>query len=109
MANFQERLRQIMDEQGIKAADIARGTGISTGAISRYLSDDKKEPIAPYVIKIAMFLNVTSEWLYGATDVRKPFHEPSIVDVYEQLSEAGKQELYNYAKYLLGREGEGEQ
>ncbi|WP_273483669.1 helix-turn-helix domain-containing protein [Desulforamulus ruminis] len=104
MASFQKRLKQVMDEKGVKAADVARGTGISTPAISKYLNDTKKKPIASNVMKIAKYFNVTSEWLYGVTDTRKPFYEPSIIDVYEKLSEAGKKEAYNFVSYLLQKE-----
>ncbi|MFZ5650123.1 MAG: XRE family transcriptional regulator [Bacillota bacterium] len=104
MGNFQERLRQIMEETGVKAADISRATGISTAAISKYLSDKKKEPNASYVMKIAKFFNVASEWLYGFTDIRKPFYESSIMDTYEKLSDIGKKEVCDFASYLLHKE-----
>lgn len=104
MGNFQERLRQIMEETGVKAADISRATGISTAAISKYLSDKKKEPNASYVMKIAKFFNVTSEWLYGFTDIRKPFFESSVMDTYERLSDIGKKEVCDFASYLLYKE-----
>jgi len=104
MANFCDRLRQIMDEAGVKAADISRATKISTSAISKYLSDEKKQPSGPYVLKIAKYFNVTSEWLYGAIDERKPFYEPSIADLYEKLSTLGKKEVYDFASYLLQKE-----
>ena len=104
MANFQERLRCLIEEKNVKSADIARATGISTGAISKYLSDEKKKPIASYVMKIAKFFDVTSEYLYGATDMRNPFYEPSIVDIYEKLSTVGKQEVYDFASYLMQKE-----
>lgn len=104
MANFQERLRQVMEETGVKAADLARATGISKPAISKYLSDSKKEPSAMKVLMIANFFNVTSEWLYGATDTRKPFYEPSIVEVYEKLSSEGKKQAYDFTLFLLEKE-----
>lgn len=104
MPNFQERLKQLINETGVKAADISRATGISTAAISKYLSDGKKKPNASYVMKIAKYFNVTSEWLYGVTDVRKPFYEPSIVEIYEKLSDLGKKEVCDFALFLLEKE-----
>jgi len=104
MSSFQERLKNLMGEKSVKAADISRATGISTGAISKYLSDEKKKPIASYVMKIAKFFDVSSEYLYGATDTRNPFYEPSIVDIYERLSTLAKQEVYDFASYLMQKE-----
>lgn len=104
MSTFQERLRQVIEETGVKAAEISRTTGISTAALSKYLSDEKKNPNATYVMKIAKYFNVTSEWLYGVTDIRKPFYEPSIMDKYEKLSDIGKREAYDFVSYLLQKE-----
>jgi repressor LexA len=101
---FQDRLKQVMDEKNFTQADLARATGISTGAISKYLSDPNKEPSGPYMLKLAKALDVSSEWLYGITDVRKPFYEPPIVDTYERLSEIGKKEVYDFALFLLQKE-----
>jgi repressor LexA len=101
---FQDRLKELMAEKGIKAADLARAAEISTGTISKYLSDPKKEPSGPYMLKLSKALNVSSEWLYGITDVRKPFYEPPIVDTYERLSEIGKKEVYDFAEYILHKE-----
>ena len=104
MSVFHVRLKEIMDAKGVKAADIARGTKISTSAISKYLSNGDKTPIAKNVMLIAKYLDISSEWLYGATDTKKPFYDPSIIDTYEKLSTKGKQEVYNFALFLLQKE-----
>lgn len=104
MTVFQDRLQGIMDERKVKAVDLSKATGLTPGAISRYLSDPKKEPSGPGLLAIAKALNVNPEWLYGATDTRKPFDEPPILDIYEKLSDAAKKEVINYAKYLLEKE-----
>ncbi|HOV79556.1 MAG TPA: helix-turn-helix transcriptional regulator [Bacillota bacterium] len=102
---FPIRLKQVMDEKGMKPAELHRRTGVSKGTISKYLkSPNKKKHDALIVLKFAKALDVNSEWLYGFTDIRKPFHEPSIVDIYGQLSEGGKKELQSYAAYLLDKE-----
>jgi len=101
---FQERLKQEMERKGIKQADLARSTGISTGAISKYFTIPDRKIDAINMLKIAKALDVNSEWLYGFTNIRKPFCEPSIVDIYEQLSDGRKKELTDYAKFLLSKE-----
>jgi len=104
MGVFQERLKQVMGERNVKAAAIAKATGISTATISKYLSDENKKHNFIYVLKIANYLDVSPEWLGGATDERKPFNEPSILDVYQKLSQAGQKEVFDFASYLLRRE-----
>jgi transcriptional regulator with XRE-family HTH domain len=103
---FQKRLKEVMEEKGIKAATLARETGISPAAISKYLSDENKKHNFVFVLKIANYLDVSPEWLGGATDERKPFNEPTILDIYQKLSDDGKKELYNFASYLLRKETE---
>jgi repressor LexA len=95
-----------MEEKGMKQAELARLVGVGRSTINKYLRSSDKTHDALTVLKIAKALDVNSEWLYGATDIRKPFYEPSIVDIYGQLSEAGKKELYSYASYLLNKEKE---
>lgn len=104
MTVFQERLGQEMKRKGIKQADLARSTGISTGAISKYFTIPDRKIDAINILKIAKALNVNAEWLFGFTDTKKEFYEPPIVDIYGQLSDDKKKELTDYAKFLLSNE-----
>ncbi len=103
-AIFSARLRQMIDERGVSQAELARLAGVDRSTINRYLRSSHKAHDALTLIKLSKALDVNSEWLYGATDIRKPFYEPSIVDIYGKLSEAGQKELYRYAEYLLEKE-----
>ncbi|MFA5252033.1 MAG: helix-turn-helix transcriptional regulator [Phycisphaerae bacterium] len=94
----------MMEEKGIKAADIVRSTGISKGAISKYLSVSNKEPLGKFVLIIAKYFNVSPEWLYGLSDIKKSFHDKPIIPVYEELSEEGKREVERYAEFIKGKE-----
>jgi transcriptional regulator with XRE-family HTH domain len=101
-----ERLNQLVIESNLKPAEIARRAGLSKATLSRYLNDDDREPMFSFVIKIANFFNVSSEWLWGATDERRPFRDVSIIDIYEKLTPENKKEVLNYASYLLSKETE---
>ena len=101
---FQERLIQEMTIKNVSQAELARRTKISTGAISKYINIQDRKIDAINMLKIAKALDVNSEWLFGFTDIKKTFCEPLIVDMYEQLSEASKKELNNYALFLLNKE-----
>ncbi len=106
MSVFQERLSQIIEEEGVKAVEISRGTGISTSTISKYLSDPNKKAAFDLVLKIASFLDVDPSWLGGLTDERKPFHQPTINEMYDKLSDIGKKQATDYISFLLKNESE---
>jgi len=105
---FQERLAQLMKEKDIKQADLARMTGISTGTISKYFKIPDRKIEAMNMLKIAKALDVNSEWLFGATNIRKSFYEPSFTDIYEKLSAIGKREVEDFALFILNRESKTE-
>jgi transcriptional regulator with XRE-family HTH domain len=64
IATFAERLRQTMDIKNITAAEISRGSSISTAAISRYLKGDYV-PKQDNTFALAQFLHVSPAWLMG--------------------------------------------
>lgn len=101
MTVFHKRLQQRLDEKKMKAADLAKVTGISPGAISRYLSDSNKEPMGSYLVKIAKALAINIEWLFGDSDEKKPYNVPSVVKSYEKLSDTDKQKVDDFALFLL--------
>ena len=60
-------LKKIMIEREMTAADIARKTGMTQAALSRYIND-KRIPRLNSVIKIAKALNVPIELLVKGVD-----------------------------------------
>lgn len=64
MREFKDLLRQVMDEQGLKAVDVSKKTGIGSGAISMYLSG-KRFPKRNVIAKFAQGLNVSEAWFLG--------------------------------------------
>lgn len=64
-----DRLKEAMALAGMKQADLARSSGLSTGAICRYVSG-KFEPKSDAITKMAKALNVAEMWLWGF-DVQK--------------------------------------
>lgn len=61
------RLRQIMDEQGVTQATLAKETGVTRQTISQYM-DGSVLPNAEKISKICVYLNVPSDYLLGFTD-----------------------------------------
>lgn len=60
-------LKKLMIEREMTAADIARKTGMTQAALSRYIND-KRNPRLNSVIKIAKALNVPIELLVKGVD-----------------------------------------
>lgn len=60
-------LKKLMIEREMTAADIARKTGMTQAALSRYIND-KRNPRLNSVIKIAKALNVPIELLLKGVD-----------------------------------------
>lgn len=67
MSKFAMNLKKIMIEREMTAADIARKTGMTQAALSRYIND-KRNPRLNSVIKIAKALNVPIELLLKGVD-----------------------------------------
>ncbi len=103
---FRSRLRELLKESSITQSSLAKAVGVSPAVISKYLSVPDKEPLFHIVAKIARHFDVSPEWLGGMNDERTPFQAGSITDIFYRLTNTGKNELYNYGKYLLAKEKE---
>ena len=78
MSDFPENLRQAMHEKRQKAADVAKGTGISPSVLSRYLSGRNK-PSSDNILAISQYLNVTPEWLLSSSDATKTIKKNQVI------------------------------
>ena len=67
MSKFTMNLKKLMIERKMTAADIARKTGMTQAALSRYING-KRTPNINSVIKIAKALNVPIELLMKGVD-----------------------------------------
>ena len=78
VSDFPENLRQAMHEKRQKAADVAKGTGISPSVLSRYLSGRNK-PSSDNILAISQYLNVTPEWLLSSSDAPKTIKKNQVI------------------------------
>jgi transcriptional regulator with XRE-family HTH domain len=65
MATFQERLLEAMKKRDVSAAELARLTGLTEGAISQYKKGNYKAK-QDTLEKLSNALNVSIPWLMGA-------------------------------------------
>ncbi len=67
MEKFIERLKELRQEKGLSQAQLAKATGISTGAIG-FWETGERVPNAQSVIVLAKFFGVTTDYLLGLED-----------------------------------------
>lgn len=84
------RLQEIMANQHIKQADLARMTGISRGAVSNYVLG-RYEPKSDIINKFATALNCSEMWLWGYDVPMK--REESTQTTSQELTDGEKQLL----------------
>lgn len=65
-----ERIKEKLDEKGLKQADIARATGRSSVAVTKWLRGENV-PKADNLKAIAKLLNVSDEWLLNGKEPKK--------------------------------------
>lgn len=64
MKELGDRLKRALKLKGMSQSDLARATGITTSAISRYINTSR-EPTATMMRKICESLGVSSDYLLG--------------------------------------------
>lgn len=64
---FSDILMKLIEERGVTAYQIAKATGLSNTALSRYKSG-KQDPAIDKLIAIADFFDVSTDYLLGRTD-----------------------------------------
>lgn len=67
MEVFAERLKELRIEKGLSQNQLAKATGLTHAAISRWESG-LRQPTAAAIITLAKFFGVTSDYLLGLED-----------------------------------------
>lgn len=64
---FNERLRTLRKSRGISQVDLAKNLGVTKQSISNW-ENDNIQPSIEMLVKIALFFNVTSDYLLSIDD-----------------------------------------
>lgn len=91
-SSFQRRLKECLEDKGIRQQRLADATGIEKSQVSKYLRG-VIDPKIEIVVKIAYYLNVNPLWLSG-------FNVPKKEDVNTVL----KKETYKALENLTNNE-----
>lgn len=116
------RLKILREEKKLKQSDIAKILHVEIAAISKYETD--RVPLKEEYIKILSdFFDVSSDYLLGLTDIRIS-HKIGVTEVTDEmiqrdfhvglsraeegsLSEDEKQQIRDFAKYVISKRKEG--
>lgn len=108
--NFSETLKRLLNDRGLKQADLCRMTGIQTSLLSEYLSG-KKSPAIGNAIKIANAFAISLDALVGkeplplAADEEVPGSmAKKLIALIEGMSEEEQKRMYHFLKEWQERE-----
>ena len=104
MVDIRERIKEALDLRGMMPIDLSRASGINKGSISKYLRGDVI-PKQSAIGAMSDALHVSPSWLMGY-DVPMDIivGNDNIIAVLEKLSPKDRENLLNYAEYLLTKE-----
>lgn len=102
------RLKELRESLDYSVDEFAKLLEVHRSSIYRYEGGNELEqrdvPIS-LAIKISQKFNISLDWLAGNSNTMYINQTSSkLTEVYESLSESGKNELFNYATYLQEKE-----
>lgn len=110
MKNFNENLKNLLKNNNLSQYEFAKILNNSQQSISRYINGIT-EPDLFNLIKIAKYFNVSTDYLLGLSDEQGNIinnslseNENYIIKLFKQLNYEKKQELINYANYLINKD-----
>ena len=69
--SFGSRLKKLRTDKHISQSMLASELGVSTNAVSQY-ETDKRFPDQKCIVKICLFINVSSDYLFGLSEIPQP-------------------------------------
>lgn len=101
---FAERLKQARREKKLSQYELGKLVGLSKSAICKY-ELGYNAPKIEHAQKIAEELKISFNWLVGWSEHKYYIEAKHISEIYLQLSDEAKKQLYDYAEFLLKKEG----
>lgn len=103
MNEFKERVKTLMERDGISQKELANLSGISEASVSRYLSGDLK-PRMDILTNIAKVFNVTTSYLVGEDDNLRESnaYEETLCVVTRNKSKLNDEQKAELIKVLFG-------
>lgn len=95
--NFASRLKFLREEKNIRQEDLAKILNISRQSISNYENGSRFPNDEELIRNIAMYFNVSLDYLLGITNIRNHYKGPNSLD---KLKENTTKYCYNKEKAL---------
>lgn len=92
------QLRNLLEQDGITQKQLAQALNISTTTLNGYVQN-RRQPDAKMVIRLASYFHTTTDYLYGLTTLREPLVTPfnaeerHLVNIYRAIPD-GMKPLY---------------
>lgn len=102
MGEFRKRLKQKMDEKGLKQIELANKAGIERSLISSYLSG-RYEPKDESLQALARALDCDPMWLIGYDGIEGD-DENAVVRMYRNLNNPDRQTIITLLQFLNDHE-----
>lgn len=105
MTTFGERLKELRTFKNLTQDELAKKFYLNKSSISRY-EKDQQIPEMPTLEKLALFFDVSIDYLLGKTDI-KNLQETTIAlhsdHDYEDLPEEARKEIDNFIEYVRNK------
>jgi hypothetical protein len=104
MSDFAKRLQQEIDARGIDRKELSRATDIPYHRIDPWFRRVKAKPRGDDLLVVARFLDVDQGYLLSG-GTRQPFNPDAVVlRLHQMLDAKSRQELEDFALFLLQRQ-----
>lgn len=98
-----ERIKEVREERGYSVDEFAKLLGVSRSSMYRYEGTYETLDLPISIgIKIAKMFNVSLDWLACVSDTKN--RNPLPDSDYDSLSEEGKKQVVDFAKYVKSKE-----
>lgn len=103
--NFVEKIDMLLSEKGLSRNQFLSALSLSKNSFVNW-TNRGNTPNGDILIKIADFFDVSSDYLLGKTDIKKPISEDSLSEEEQRivmLLRSSTPELRNAVEVLLGK------
>lgn len=102
------RLKELRESLDMSVEEFAKLFRVHRSSMYRYEGTNVKEPREipiELAVEISEKFNVSLDWLAGTSNVKFRDNKIDILtEIYNKLSDAGRQELFNFALFLKSKE-----
>lgn len=100
------RIKELRAEKKVRQVDLAKHLGISQNTLS-YWERGEYQPDNEMLTKIADYFNVSTDYLLGRCDTRRPGDVAALSSVvpYDDLPPEAIKELQQYREFLIQKYG----